>query len=403
MTFQDRRAATNRLIASLQPNLLCTIVKEESLEELFYKLKAHSSEELPRFNGGDWFKNSYHILALFQKALRPQNPLDIITYPWQILTHFKEMEEKQNERENNIQAMVELVRSNHNLILTGAPGTGKTYLARQIAKRIIGLQESESLQESERFTLVQFHPSYDYTDFVEGLRPTPPDRNGNIGFERKDGAFKAFCKKALANESLPFVFVIDEINRGEISKIFGELFCCIDPSYRGKEGLIQTQYQNMITDESDPFRKGFYVPDNLYIIGTTNDIDRSVENMDFAMRRRFAWKEIRANEHTDMLNEFGDLKETIVRKMNRLNDAIWNERTDEGIEGLGTAYHIGGAYFMKIGLYLDHERSNEDEAFRKLWENHLRGILHEYLRGSLNAAENLRTLEQIYYSDPTQE
>lgn len=454
---------------------------------------------------------------------------------------------------------IALLKANKNLILTGAPGTGKTYLAREIA-----------IAMGAEWEFVQFHPSYDYTDFVEGLRPTPPDSRSNIGFKRKNGVFKEFCKKAISEDSVrqtftndklqskelktetnnptsfefiyqsiiddiqngkitattwnntksynlqikqdqkgksriwyedrfekeenikkmyehcvsknkydisdwgrddffnlvkevtntatvdyprygwilqellsrtkqmqnvkssnefsqkklnfshpdikesvinlptnsqydglpqqghkPFVFIIDEINRGEISKIFGELFFSIDPGYRGKSGRVKTQYQNMI-DEKDPFYEGFYVPENVYIIGTMNDIDRSVESMDFAMRRRFAWKEIKANENTGMLDSFGGLKNEIISKMNRLNNAIWNEETNEGIEGLSAAYHIGGAYFKKLELY-DYE-NNLPEAYRQLWENHLRGVLFEYLRGSFNAADNLKKLEEVYYS-----
>lgn len=196
---------------------------------------------------------------------------------------------------------------------------------------------------------------------------------------------------------LNYVFIIDEINRGEISKIFGELFFSIDPGYRGEKGRVKTQYQNMITNEDDPFYEGFYVPENVYIIGTMNDIDRSVESMDFAMRRRFAWKEIKANENTGMLDSFGELKDEIVSKMNRLNNAIWNEETNEGIEGLSAAYHIGGAYFKKMELY-DY-KNNLPEAYRQLWENHLRGVLFEYLRGSFNATDNLKKLEEVYYSE----
>lgn len=162
--------------------------------------------------------------------------------------------------------------------------------------------------------------------------------------------------------------------------------------------MVKTQYQNLITDESDPFYEGFYVPENVYIIGTMNDIDRSVESMDFAMRRRFAWVEIKANENTGMLDEqLADMKEEIVQVMTRLNAAIWDEENHTGIEGLSPAYHIGGSYFSKLALYLDNERTHKKAAYKHLWENHLRGVLFEYLRGTANAMENLKMLEQVYY------
>ena len=503
-----------------------------------------------------------------EKMWQPYGTLTQKDIPQYITDYILKANHTNMETTNRCNEYIALLKVNKNLILTGAPGTGKTYLAREIVTAM-----------GAEYGFVQFHPSYDYTDFVEGLRPTPPDSRGNIGFERKNGVFKEFCKRAIeeningstdidSNDELPvmpseqiilkkhgksfdevydilvndikkdqavlysdfrnnrtklnvkirpgeriqgkeviefwktndyqkaqidyikriydfyiskgqfdirnerfndftniigntldysyyrgivqglldrtrqvkndnyidtlktehfnhpdvlpltqtvqpqpiassqptndtkeaskpFVFIIDEINRGEISKIFGELFFSIDPGYRGKSGRVKTQYQNMI-DEKDPFYEGFYVPENVYIIGTMNDIDRSVESMDFAMRRRFAWKEIKANENTGMLDSFGGLKNEIISKMNRLNNAIWNEETNEGIEGLSAAYHIGGAYFKKLELY-DYE-NNQPEAYRQLWENHLRGVLFEYLRGSFNAADNLKKLEEVYYS-----
>lgn len=418
-----------------------------------------------------------------------------------------------------LEKYIKILEANKNIILTGAPGTGKTHLAKAIA---------DAMNAESDFA--QFHPSYDYTDFVEGLRPTPPDNKGNIGFRRVDGVFKAFCKKAISNintkyiqsdslfdniynsivsdikrgiinsytnpkgESLPlrindkgrieyrknspraekeenirlmynyllknnifdlsyytrddywalikklskstetidyveyrwilqellnrtprnysenkknsseinkqkFVFIIDEINRGEISKIFGELFFSIDPGYRGAKGKVKTQYQNMITNESDPFYEGFYVPENVYIIGTMNDIDRSVESMDFAMRRRFAWQEVKAEENTGMLDDLQEMKNEVIEIMKRLNNVIWNETTNTGIEGLSAAYHIGGSYFSKLQLYLNDGHSNKGAAYKHLWENHLKGVLSEYLRGMPDAMENLRKLENTYFKE----
>lgn len=230
-----------------------------------------------------------------------------------------------------------------------------------------------------------------------------PCRKAIIQYMIQNVGLLAYSKGTeLFDNNKKFVFIIDEINRGEISKIFGELFFSIDPGYRGKKGQVKTQYQNLITDTTEPFYNGFYVPDNVYIIGTMNDIDRSVESMDFAMRRRFAWEEIKANENTGMLDELQEMKDEVVEKMKRLNSAIWDENTETGIEGLNVAYHIGGSYFSKIQLYLNEDHSNKNAAYRHLWENHLKGVLFEYLRGSANATENLKMLERVYYNGNVQ-
>ncbi|WP_020003753.1 McrB family protein [Brachyspira innocens] len=259
---------------------------------------------------------------------------------------------------------------------------------------LISGKKQDINMNNDEYGFVQFHPSYDYTDFVEGLRPIK-DSNGNIMFERKDGVFKEFCKNALQNRSSKFVFIIDEINRGEISKIFGELFFAIDTGYRGEIGRVKTQYNNLISNDEtdDEFEEGFFVPENVYIIGTMNDIDRSVESMDFAMRRRFAFKEIKAKDTQDMLDNILDneILDEAKDRMNKLNEAI------EKIEGFNSSYHIGASYFLKLKNY--YQNNNKDDAFDMLWENHLKGLLYEYLRGMPDAENKLDELENAYSLD----
>lgn len=189
------------------------------------------------------------------------------------------------------------------------------------------------------------------------------------------------------SKSSKYVFIIDEINRCELSKIFGELFYAIDPGYRGEKGKVKTQYQNLI-DNDDVFVDGFFVPENVYILATMNDIDRSVESMDFALRRRFAWKEIKPEDRMEMLSEKLDHDTCVkaIRVMNALNKDISKTR------GLGSAYQIGPAYFLK----LDKELYNGD--FTALWDMHIEILLKEYLRGYSNADAKVEELKNVYFN-----
>lgn len=482
------------------------------------------------YNGKNYLDLMEKINDLIsQRKIKERNIPEISQSAWEMANNTTgENTMNSTSADDIVSKYTSLLTHTHNLIFHGAPGTGKTHLAKEIAKAM-----------GAETAFVQFHPSYDYTDFVEGLRPVPQDDAGQIGFELRDGVFKEFCKRALENlldsqktvkelqseksfketyeefiervrngelneinqrtnisisivevtvnnnlkmktkksnsdrtytisfnrleklskafptqKSLdaiqsidkeirqviggchvsaywatlsylyenmnktkmnemvsatqlkPFVFIIDEINRGDLSKIFGELFYALDPGYRvTAEALkavkagesfptIRTQYANMERDgntfdnalnisKQDDFGH-FFVPENVYIIGTMNDIDRSVETMDFAFRRRFTFVEIQASDRVAMFEEITDdvIRQQALDKMKAVNALI------SKTEGLSSAYHIGGAYFLKLKTL--------DNDFEKLWEYHLAPLIKEYLRGTEDESETFNKIKQAY-------
>jgi len=353
-----------------------------------------------------------------------------------------------------ITSQYKLLLANKQLIMHGAPGTGETFSAiYELADRLLNISYKTEEEKKEikkiQVDMVQFHPSYDYTDFIDGIRPDLSSKG--LKYMLKNGSFKSFCRRAgvieriyeadksvdtktidefldgeddsirnfwknkikkdelkkeieYANQKvnkkqakkvdtitfdtskLPkFLFIIDEINRAEISKVLGETMYCLDPDYRGQKGAISTQYSALATKETlfiSEDNDKFFIPSNVYIIGTMNDIDRSVEVFDFALRRRFAWYEVKAEEVKDIIltsmeidrvfaSDYEDYKERIKA----LNKSITNDLK------LTEHYHLGPAYFAKIKFYFSKDNPNYKEAREKVWNNHLSQILDEYVKG----------------------
>lgn len=216
-----------------------------------------------------------------------------------------------------------ILRIKKNIIIQGAPGVGKTFAAKRIAFSMMGVKDVE------RVMMVQFHQSYSYEDFIMGFRPSTD------GFELKRGAFYNFCKKAEIDGDNDYFFIIDEINRGNLSKIFGELFMLIENDKRG------VSLQLLYSDEK------FSVPKNIYIIGMMNTADRSLAMLDYALRRRFAFFEIKPGFTTDGFRKYrmsleNEKFDKLIACVESLNNAISND------ESLGDGFCIGHSYFCNL-------------------------------------------------------
>lgn len=297
-----------------------------------------------------------------------------------------------------------------NIIYYGAPGTGKTYTVQNAIKQKMLLENAKSF-----FT--QFHPSFGYEDFIEGLKPSI--KNGATELVLTDGIFKKFCKEAMnelknarkeKREPISYYFLADEINRAELSTVFGELLLCIEESKRVdfddkgniKNGsmLIGTQYSYLYKNENDAVivDKGEYkfgVPINLYFIGTMNDIDRSIDSFDLALRRRFIWERMDCKYEVILNDEkFKDVEE---RNLNNYITICENLNNFIALTlGLGKSYEIGHSYFMNIEIPTKGQNANKitQNNVELLFNKKLKPLIEEYLRGEYSLSDIEKELEK---------
>lgn len=312
--------------------------------------------------------------------LRPElyealTEFDIMRYEWDVddavSADLYSTEDFLNEvymTEDRYKKLVSILKNKKNIILQGAPGVGKTFAAKRLAYSILGKKDEDKIE------FIQFHQNYSYEDFVMGYKPSKK------GFELREGVFYRFCQKASEQPNQPFFFIIDEINRGNMSKIFGELLMLIENDYRGAKATLA--YSG----------KPFSVPENLYIIGMMNTADRSLAMIDYALRRRFSFFEMTPGFETEGFvnyqNNIGnDTFDELISRICELNKEITTDKS------LGKGFCIGHSYFCNIEDCNDEllesivtyeiipmleEYWFDDDTKLKRWSNILMGVFNEH-------------------------
>ncbi|XAK46872.1 AAA family ATPase [Campylobacter coli] len=290
---------------------------------------------------------------------------------------------KADIKSNDLEGFKELLKTHKNIIFHGIPGTGKTYTIVNNIKNII--------KNENQILITQFHPSFSYEDFIEGIKPAGIE-NGQLKLELKNGIFREFCDKAKEeeekflgelekgnfNEALSdygYFFIADEINRAELSRVFGELLYALE--YRGEKGKIKTQYASMRGDED------FYVPENVFFLGTMNDLDKSIDSFDLALRRRFIWQEMTCDYDVIKNEIYAKNIEEYAQACKKLNDKI---------KDIGEKYQLGHSYFLKIE-FKDDEIKNND--MKKLFSNRFEALLKEYLRSEYSEKDIQKHLDDL--------
>ncbi|TBW30249.1 McrB family protein [Gramella sp. KN1008] len=414
----------NRIVAASTLDVSST-VNEDKFDVVYKYLKENgliskSGDET------DWYEKNIHVIKELKNGLshykdgisKKDDDVWLSIFVWELYVYLSKPFVLQKQ-----------------VIRYGAPGTGKTYTARQDSRLQFDIWQAEfnpkyAGNKEDHIETVQFHPSFGYEDFIEGLRPVPTDNGTEL--KLVNGVFKEFCRKAskweadvvkmlngkdfewriytiedflkdledqsielkedwkflteiiepskklLANALPPYFFIIDEINRAELSRVLGELMFSLEN--RGVKGAIKTQYSHLNQDSDSLIKSGnnhlFFVPVNVYVIGTMNTIDRSVESFDFALRRRFYW-ERRNPDYMVLRYHYHQLGlhgwEEMVDNLQELNKRIKDH------DLLSEDHQIGHAYLMNLPFRND---ISKPELKRQVWQSRIAPLLDEYLRGT---------------------
>lgn len=368
----------------------------ECKEEVYFdfvleKLEVKKTNNLPRYYILDQFLNLIDKIkksdfALITKEKLAENDKNQSVYYklYEVAYSFANLCGKADIKSSNLKGFLELLRTHKNIIFHGIPGTGKTYTMVNNIKNLIS--------NEEQMLITQFHPSFSYEDFIEGIKPAGIE-NGQLKLELKNGIFREFCDKAKKeekgfleklkngnfNEALSdhgYFFIADEINRAELSRVFGELLYALE--YRGEKGKIKTQYASMRDDED------FYVPENMFLLGTMNDLDKSIDSFDLALRRRFIWQEMTCDYDVIKNEIYASNNEEYAQACKKLNDKISKD--------IGEKYQLGHSYFLKIEFKNDEIK---DSDMKKLFSNRFEALLKEYLRSEYNEKEIQTHLDNL--------